>query len=39
MAGNKIFIDLDDGVKENYGECGNLLAQVKVIHGKAPHAY
>ena len=25
----------DDGVKENYGKFGNLLADVKAIHGKA----
>ncbi len=28
-------ITLDDGVKVNYGKSGNLLADVKNIHGKA----
>lgn len=32
----KISIDLDDGVKENYGKFGNLLSDVKDIHGKKP---
>ncbi|MGL1124760.1 BREX-1 system adenine-specific DNA-methyltransferase PglX [Vibrio vulnificus] len=36
LAEMKISIDLDDGVKVNYGEFGNLLADVKAIHGKAP---
>ena len=31
----RITIDLDDGVKANYGKFGNLLADVKSIHGKA----
>lgn len=31
----RITLDLDDGVKANYGKFGNLLADVKVIHGKA----
>lgn len=31
----RITLDLDDGVKENYGKFGNLLANVKAIHGKA----
>jgi type II restriction/modification system DNA methylase subunit YeeA len=31
----RITLDLDDGVKENYGKFGNLLADVKTIHGKA----
>lgn len=30
-----ISLDLDDGVKANYGKFGNLLANVKAIHGKA----
>ncbi|MEE4247027.1 MAG: SAM-dependent methyltransferase, partial [Kangiellaceae bacterium] len=30
-----ITLDLDDGVKANYGKFGNLLADVKAIHGKA----
>lgn len=29
-----ITIDLDDGVKVNYGKFGNLLSSVKAIHGK-----
>lgn len=36
LAEMKISIDLDDGVKVNYGKFGNLLADVKGIHGKAP---
>lgn len=35
-ADMRISIDLDDGVKENYGKFGDLLADVKAIHGKAP---
>ncbi|MDK9756646.1 BREX-1 system adenine-specific DNA-methyltransferase PglX [Vibrio sp. D173a] len=35
LAEMKISIDLDDGVKVNYGKFGNLLADVKAIHGKA----
>ena len=31
----RIPLDLDDGVKANYGKFGNLLADVKAIHGKA----
>ena len=31
----RISLDLDDGVKANYGKFGNLLADVKAIHGKA----
>ena len=34
-AEKRITLDLDDGVKENYGKFGNLLADVKSIHGKA----
>jgi type II restriction/modification system DNA methylase subunit YeeA len=29
----RITLDLDDGVKANYGKFGNLLADVKTIHG------
>lgn len=36
LAEMKISIDLDDGVKVNYGKFGNLLNDVKAIHGKAP---
>ncbi|MBY8207858.1 BREX-1 system adenine-specific DNA-methyltransferase PglX [Vibrio fluvialis] len=36
LAEMKISIDLDDGVKVNYGKFGNLLADVKAIHGKKP---
>ncbi|KLI66367.1 Type II restriction enzyme [Vibrio vulnificus CladeA-yb158] len=36
LAEMKISIDLDDGVKVNYGKFGNLLEDVKAIHGKAP---
>lgn len=35
FADMRITLDLDDGVKENYGKFGNLLANVKDIHGKA----
>lgn len=34
----KISIDLDDGVKMNYGKFGNLLSDVKDIHGNKPEA-
>jgi type II restriction/modification system DNA methylase subunit YeeA len=34
-AEKRITLDLDDGVKVNYGKFGNLLADVKNIHGKA----
>lgn len=34
-AEKRIILDLDDGVKDNYGKFGNLLADVKTIHGKA----
>jgi hypothetical protein len=30
----KISLDLDDGVKVNYGKFGNLLAETKKITGK-----
>ena len=33
-ADMRIPLDLDDGVKENYGKFGDLLAEVKAIHGK-----
>ena len=36
LAEMKISIDLDDGVKVNYGKFGNLLQDVKGIHGKKP---
>ncbi len=32
----KIKLDLDDGVKVNYGKFGNPLFDVKAIHGKKP---
>lgn len=35
-ADRRIEIDLDDGVKVNYGKFGDLLDQVKAIHGKKP---
>jgi len=31
-----IILDLDDGVKVNYGKFGDLLAEVKAITGKNP---
>ncbi|MGI2201621.1 BREX-1 system adenine-specific DNA-methyltransferase PglX [Shewanella baltica] len=34
----KISIDLDDGVKMNYGKFGNLLSDVKDIHGEKPES-
>ena len=33
-ADMKISLDLDDGVKVNYGKFGNLLAEVKTVTGK-----
>jgi hypothetical protein len=35
-ADQRIEIDLDDGVKENYGKFGTLLSDVKSITGKKP---
>lgn len=35
-ADRRITIDLDDGVKVNYGKFGDLLADVKAITGSAP---
>lgn len=35
-ADMRIPLDLDDGVKANYGKFGDLLAEVKSIHGKKP---
>nr|WP_289057415.1 BREX-1 system adenine-specific DNA-methyltransferase PglX [uncultured Psychrobacter sp.] len=35
-ADMRISIDLDDGVKENYGKFGDLLSDVKKITGKKP---
>ncbi|MBL4799420.1 MAG: BREX-1 system adenine-specific DNA-methyltransferase PglX [Oleispira sp.] len=34
-ADMRIPLDLDDGVKVNYGNFGDLLSDVKAIHGKA----
>jgi type II restriction/modification system DNA methylase subunit YeeA len=34
IASKKIAIDLDDGVKHNYGLFGDLLAEVKTVCGK-----
>jgi type II restriction/modification system DNA methylase subunit YeeA len=34
-ADMRISLNLDDGVKVNYGKFGNLLADVKNIHGVA----
>lgn len=36
FADMRISIDLDDGVKVNYGKFGDLLANVKDITGSAP---
>jgi Eco57I restriction-modification methylase len=35
-ADQRITLDLDDGVKVNYGKFGDLLAEVKAITGKKP---
>ena len=35
-ADQRISLDLDDGVKVNYGKFGDLLAEVKAITGNAP---
>jgi type II restriction/modification system DNA methylase subunit YeeA len=37
-ADMRIPLDLDDGVKVNYGKFGDLLAEVKTIHGQKPEA-
>ena len=29
-------LDLDDGVKVNYSKFGDLLAEVKAVHGQKP---
>ncbi|MCP4125415.1 MAG: class I SAM-dependent DNA methyltransferase, partial [Bacteroidetes bacterium] len=34
FADMRISLDLDDGVKLNYGKFGDLLAEVKAVHGK-----
>ncbi|MGM0656296.1 MAG: class I SAM-dependent DNA methyltransferase, partial [Thermodesulfobacteriota bacterium] len=34
-ADMRISLDLDDGVKVNYGKFGNLLAQKKAITGSS----
>ena len=34
FADMRIGLDLDDGVKVNYGKFGDLLAEVKAVHGK-----
>lgn len=36
FADQRISLDLDDGVKVNYGKFGDLLSEVKVITGKHP---
>ena len=33
-ADRRITLDLDDGVKVNYGKFGDLLAEVKAVHGQ-----
>ena len=35
-ADQRIELDLDDGVKVNYGKFGDLLAEVKAITGEKP---
>ena len=37
-ADRRTSLDLDDGVKVNYGKFGDLLADVKSVHGKLPEA-
>jgi len=34
LADQKITLDLDDGVKVNYGKFGNLLAEKKAVTGE-----
>ena len=36
FADQRISLDLDDGVKVNYGKFGDLLAEVKAITGETP---
>ena len=36
LADMRIALNLDDGVKVNYGKFGDLLAEVKAVHGKTP---
>ena len=36
FADQRVQLDLDDGVKVNYGRFGNLLAEVRAITGKKP---
>lgn len=36
-ADMRISLDLDDGVKVNYGKFGDLLAEVKAVTGKKPN--
>jgi len=36
FADKRTSLDLDDGVKVNYGKFGDLLAEVKAVHGKKP---
>jgi type II restriction/modification system DNA methylase subunit YeeA len=35
-ADQRISLDLDDGVKVNYGKFGDLLAEVKAVTGENP---
>ena len=35
-ADKRVTLDLDDGVKVNYGKFGDLLAEVTKVHGKKP---
>ncbi len=37
-ADRRITLDLDDGVKVNYGKFGDLLAEVKAVHGQKVEA-
>ncbi|MFC1695231.1 hypothetical protein ACFL1C_03795 [Pseudomonadota bacterium] len=35
-ADQRITLDLDDGVKVNYGKFGDLLSEVRAVTGKKP---
>ncbi len=39
FADQRIQLDLDDGVKANYGRFGDLLAEVRAITGKKPASW
>jgi hypothetical protein len=37
-ADRRISLDLDDGVKVDYGKFGDLLAEVVAVHGQKPES-